>query len=117
MALVVSRRRAVARGLGALGGIALLSGGLWRPALAQSPDPFGDAPWPDQAPPNVPLSPSAMPVVPAAREGSPPAEPVGQEGEDDAPLEQPLSTPVPADPWGVRPVKLTIPALGVEAVV
>lgn len=104
----VSRRRAVVRGLTLLGGLALvLPGG--RPSAAQPLDPPSDVPW---APPGEPEPPAE--VAPVSDDG-----PV-----DDAAGDSPAAEPEPAEPeplaagpWGVPPVKLMLPSVGVEAAV
>jgi hypothetical protein len=99
MAKRIPRRRAAARGLALLGGVAFSQ--VWRtgPAAAQPLDPPGDVPWPAVTPPAA---------------GDLPLDPIGQVNDETEPADAPV--PV-AGPWGVPPVKLTIPALGVEAAV
>ena len=54
--------------------------------------------------------------VPPA-EGAAPSPPVSQTGDGTQPADQPASEVAPSGPWGVPPVKLMIPALGVVAAV
>ena len=105
MAIRVPRRRAVVRGLTLLGGLALSACWSAVPSDAQPLDPPGDVPWP--------LPTQASP----ADDGSVPLAPLGQASDESEPADAPLPPAAPTGPWGVRPVKLMIPALGVEAAV
>jgi hypothetical protein len=104
MARGVSRRRALASGCSLLAGLTLVPGWSARLALAQSLESPAE---------------TSIPDLPPA--GRPPArdddEPVGQIGEEGLPADQPVPDLAASGPWGVPPVKLTIPALGVEAAV
>ena len=101
-----SRRRALARGL-AIFGVALSwhVGGAPR-AEAQPADPGAELP--DPAVPGLPLAPSPA----SGDDTTDPTEDVVMAPEDDAPVAPPAQVYA-----GVPPVKLTIPALGVEATV
>ena len=104
----VSRRRAVARGLVLLAGFSLSAAFIAPPAEAQALDPL----------PDVPVS-GATPLAPQVVEGEAPPESASRAPDDEAeePTDQPLPGAVPAGPWGVPPVKLMIPAIGIEAMV
>lgn len=109
MSLRVPRRRAVARILSLFGGLAVLQVSPPRIAGAEPLHQDSEAPLPDPPVPGLPL----------VTVNEPPAdmsEPVVMDpGEDD----EVMVEPEPAAPifLGVPPVKLTIPALGVEATV
>ena len=107
MASRVSRRRVVARGLLLLAGMRLTAGWQAQPASAQIVDLPTDAPLPADLPPvSPPPVPNLEPVVP-----------VSQTNDDAEPADAPLPEIAGSGSWGVPPVKLTIPALGVEAAV
>lgn len=107
MASRVSRRRAVARGFLLFAGIRLTAGWQAQPASAQIVDLPADLPLPADPPPvSPPPVPNLEPVVP-----------VSQTNDDAEPADAPLPEIATSGPWGVPPVKLTIPALGVEAAV
>jgi hypothetical protein len=116
MASRVSRRRAATRGLLLFAGLGVWAGLRLPIATAQIIEQPGDVPLPPDAPP------VGQPAVPH----DPSSAPVGQTGDETQPADQPApavaapsATPeaVATAPWGVPPVKLTIPALGVEAAV
>jgi hypothetical protein len=108
MPILPSRRRAIVRGL-MLCGALLLSTRSWSgSAAAQESDPSSDPPDAD---------PTATPVVQVPGiDGTPGPAPVMQNPEDE-PLEEPTPAAASTGPWGAPPVKLMIPALGVEAAV
>jgi LPXTG-site transpeptidase (sortase) family protein len=126
----VSRRRAVAHGSALFAALTLSLAGLTRSTAAQVFDPPGDVPWPAQpvvATP-VPVVPEPAPVVAVPTAvvaepvqvvtGSPDlGPPLGQAGGDSQPADEPIPDVAPAapGPWGVPPVKIAIPALGIEA--
>jgi LPXTG-site transpeptidase (sortase) family protein len=121
----LSRRRALARGLALLGTLTISLNAGQRFTQAQTLDPPSDVPWPDGSPPgnSTPVSDSGTPsATPVADTDTTPAEaPLGQASDDSQPAFMPNpqaelpTTPVGA--WGVAPIKLTIPALGVEAAI
>ena len=94
-----------------------VSAGLHLPAAtAQIIELPGDVPPPSDTPP------TGLPAV----QGDPSPAPVAQSGDETQPTDEPVPAvadpaatpePVATGPWGVPPVKLTIPALGVEAAV
>jgi hypothetical protein len=102
----VARRRVAARGLSLLGGLALAR--IWRvgSVAAQPLEPPGDVPWPDPTPASRPM----VEVDEPDDEGSL-ADDEAEPADGQSPA---LASP---GPWGVPPIKLTIPALGVEAAV
>jgi Sortase domain len=106
MAFRLSRRRAAARGLTLLAGFGIAA--LWRvrPISSQTLDPPGDAPWTEPAPAWPPL---------VREDGS--GAPTGEANDETSPADEPLPEAAAPGPWGMPPVKLTIPALGVEAAV
>jgi hypothetical protein len=107
MASRVSRRRAAARGLLLLAGLSVAA--TWRPQTtsAQIVELPGDVP-----PPSEP-TPASLPPV----QGGEPTVPVSQTHDEAQPADQPAPAVAASGPWGVPPVKLMIPALGVEAAV
>jgi hypothetical protein len=108
MAFRVSRRRAVARGMALLAGFSLTAVFAAPQVGAQALDPTSD----------VPFSGSTPPAPPVVEDDSPPSS-VSRAPEDDAgePTDEPLPAAAPTGPWGIPPVKLMIPAIGVEAMV
>jgi hypothetical protein len=100
----VSRRRAAVRGLVLVAGITLSAGWRTHSTEAQGLDPPADAPWTEPPPVGLPLVQDDEPIAP-----------VSQVNEGTQPTDQPLPELATSGPWGVPPVKLTIPALGVEA--
>jgi len=118
MQAAISRRLALRRGVSGLGGLLLGLGWLGR-AQAQEPDL-----------PDIPPAPSNPPPSSASSDGAPratPAEddiprPNGIAAPTDAPpadtdgaAEEAPEEPVATGPWGVPPVELAMPSLGVEA--
>jgi hypothetical protein len=75
-------------------------------ALAQIYDPPADVPWNDSTEPSPPAVQSD--------ETDPP---VSQAIDETQPADQPPPATASTGPWGTPPIKLTIPALGVEAAV
>ena len=108
-----SRRRVLSQWAALTAGFVLALGTVTpAPVAAQDLDAgaTNDVPWPSDPPP-----PAAAADTPAT-----PVESVEQvvdadQMDDTEPADAPL--PVATGPWGVPPVKLTIPALGVEAAV
>ena len=98
MASRISRRRAAARGLLLLAGFGLSA--VWRTdrAAAQTYEPPGDLPWPPEPAPAI-------------------QPPVGDASDEARPADQPPPEVAASGSWGVPPVKLMIPALGVDAAV
>jgi hypothetical protein len=108
-----------------------------QPAAAQVYEPPGDMPWPDTTPAVTPAAASdtIVTTTPVAADSTGTTGPVAAGDAlpatvTDAPLgqasgdSQPAFAPVPDDgpaappgPWGVPPVKLMIPSLGVEAAI
>jgi LPXTG-site transpeptidase (sortase) family protein len=132
----LSRRRALARGLALLGTLTISLNAGQRPTLAQPYDPPSDVPWPvdppsgsstsvsDSSTPaatSVAAEPTPASTSVADSDTTPTQEPLGQASDDSQPAFMPNpdaelpTTPVGA--WGVAPIKLMIPALGVEAAV
>lgn len=133
MVALVTRRRALARIVTAAGFVTLPLLAASRPAAAQGMDLPGDVSLPDSgtAPASVP---AGQPIAPAAESTDPtdapsaasasgttdPAAPLSQVGADDQPADAPApetAEATPPGPWGVPPIKITIPALGLEAAV
>lgn len=104
MASRVPRRRAVARWLTLLAGLPLASAWRARSATAQPSEPAVDGPSSDQMPIGIPLPGDDIPSLP-----------ISQANDDSQPADAPVPDLAASGPWGVPPVKLTIPALGVEA--
>ena len=100
----LSRRRAVARTLTALAGFALVSSIAPPRTFAQVPNLPGDVP-PSGSQPTDPPSPPAVE----------PVDPLGAAPDDTQPADETPPVTASTGPWGIQPVKLTIPALGVEA--
>jgi LPXTG-site transpeptidase (sortase) family protein len=108
-----------------LGTLAISLNAEQRLTQAQTLDPPSDVPWPEGGSSGSPDSvsgsgtPAATPV--ADTDTTPPEAPLGQSSNDSQPALMPNpqaelpTTPVGA--WGVAPIKLTIPALGVEAAI
>jgi hypothetical protein len=96
----ISRRHAIRRGLALATGTVIALGAPARLAFAQDAD---DIPQVDVADALI------EPPVGATDDGT---VPLSQSGDDIQPADEP--PPVAAGPWGVTPVKLTIPALGIE---
>lgn len=129
MLVGLSRRRAIARLMTAAGllSLPLLAGS--RSAAAQGIDLPGDMPGSDfspvssptnVAPPEGSAASSATPTdVPTAAisTGATDATSMSQADTDDQPSDAPIPDLAPAGPWGVPPIKITIPALGIEAAV
>src|SRR5688572_5052977 len=107
MAWRISRRRVAARGLLLLVGFTLSAGWRVQPTGAQALDD------PPTEAPRAEPSPAGLPLV----QDDAPTAPVSQADEEAQPAGQPVPEPAPAGPWGVPPVRLMIPALGVEAAV
>ena len=107
----VSRRRAIARGLPLLAGFTLAT--VWRADLAmtQTLDPPSDTP----GSPEPAAHPPAVSLPPAEEAAT--AVPVDQVGDGTQPADQPAPPMAGSGSLGVPPVKLMIPALGVEAAV
>lgn len=105
----VPRRRALARILAVAGGLLVWDASPPQPVGAQPLGPDADTPLPDPPVPGLPLMTGADPLMD-------PSEPVVMDPEED---DGTMAEPEPPAPvvLGVPPVKLTIPALGVEAVV
>jgi len=104
---LVSRRRALARMIAAVGALSLPFALGASVAAAQGFDLTGDLPLPDTGP---------APAAVSAPASAPPT--VSQAGQDDQPSDEPAPEAGPAappGPWGIPPVKVTIPSLGVEA--
>ena len=99
MAGRVSRRRAAARGLALLAGVSVSAAWGARIALAQTLDSPAETPLPE--------------LPPAQDTGVAP--PGSQIGEEAQPADRPPPEVAASGPWGVPPMKLTIPVLGVEA--
>lgn len=107
MASRVSRRRAAARGLLLLAGLSLSSALRTAPAAAQMYEPPSDTIGPSESGPGT-----------QTPDGDAPSSlPVGQADDETRPADQPAPAVASSGPYGVPPVKLTIPALGVEATV
>jgi sortase (surface protein transpeptidase) len=108
MACRVSRRRAVARGLVLLAGLSLSAAFAAPHVEAQTLDPLPDVPFSGSTPP-----------PPSVVEGDTGPESASRAPEDEAeePTDAPVPEAAPAGPWGIPPVKLMIPAIGVEAMV
>src|SRR5215217_829079 len=128
MAAVTSRRRALARMIAAAGFLSLPLRAGSRAAAAQGVDLPGDAPSSDPVSLPTTVSPAATsgpaaatanpPEAPAANTSASPADgpmTVSQASQDDQPADAPAPEAVPTGPWGVPPIKITIPALGIEA--
>jgi hypothetical protein len=114
----ILRRRAIARGAAFLAALALPLSWRARPAAAQYGDLPGDLPSSDPPPilpPAAPVSPDELPPSPQAAGDAPAITQVGDDQPPDAPA--PGAAAVPAVPMGVPPVKIAIPALGVEAMI
>jgi hypothetical protein len=104
----LSRRRAVARVIVLAAGMAVMIGAPLTSVAAPEVDggpPAGPPGGPGDAPP-VMLPDAALDAAPVT---------LGQDSDDTQPADEP--PPVATGPLGVPPVKLTIPSLGVEAVV
>jgi hypothetical protein len=126
MANRLSRRRAIGWGLALLGGLVMPADWWPRPAAAQVFDPPGAVPWPTPPSPGAPATapmtapapadsgPPRPPAGAASIDGETPVAGVGEESDETEPAAEP---PPLAAPVGVPPVKLMIPALGVEAAV
>src|SRR6476620_9389300 len=124
---LVSRRRALARMIAAVGALSLPFALGSSVTAAQGFDLPGDAPWPESGPATVPVSssptdaPAATAPTGATAAVSVPADvplTVSQASQDDQPSDEPAPVAGPATPpgpWGIPPVKVTIPSLGVEA--
>jgi LPXTG-site transpeptidase (sortase) family protein len=139
----LSRRRALARGLALLGTLTISLNAGQRPTYAQSYDPPSDVPWPSDGAPSLapsgtssaadatPVAGDSAPAAPVAADATPAATAVADDTTTEAPFgqasndSQPAFMPnpeneLPTNPaaaWGVAPIKLTIPALGVEAAI
>ncbi|MCC7371585.1 MAG: class F sortase [Chloroflexi bacterium] len=105
----VPRRRALARGFVVAGGLAIWLAALPQMVGAQAPGPDAETPLPDPPVPGLPLVTGNDPLTE-------PSELVVMDPDED---DGTMAAPEPPTPvvLGVTPVKLTIPALGVEAVV
>jgi hypothetical protein len=103
-----SRRRTIARGAAFLAALTLPLSWQTRPAAAQYGDLPGDMPSSDP-------SPVLAPAAPVTSDELPPSPEVGDDQATDAPA--PGAAVVPSVPVGVPPVKIAIPALGVEAMI
>ena len=113
----ISRRRAVARGLLVLTGFGLSAILRPDPAAAQIIELPTDTPLPSDLPSASPPGPVAAPVSQANDE----TQPADQPAPDGAQRAPAVAEPSPEVPvvasMGVPPIKLMIPALGVEAAV
>lgn len=105
MAGRVPRRRVLAAALPLLGGLALLLPSGHRVA-AEPLDPPSDVPWPGQPAPDSD-EPGADVPADSAADGAAPSPDEAEAAPDSVDL----------GPWGVPPVKLALPSLGVEAAV
>ena len=117
MAFRLSRRRAAARGLLLLAGFSLSATWRYGQAAAQMYEPPTDTPLPSDLPSVSPPAPDAAPVS-QVNDGTQPADQPAPDGAQQAPVvAQPSPEVPPVVSMGVPPVKLMIPALGVEAAV
>jgi hypothetical protein len=111
MAGRISRRRAVSRWLTLAAGATIGVGWTSRPTAAQTLEPPTDVPWTEPVPPVEP------PFLPRPGEDDILPAPVSQANDDAERGGEPPPEIAPAGPWGVPPIKLMIPVLGVEAAV